>query len=58
LGCLKQPRLENRWSVKAELLQGILKKIVLGRDGKNSIKDAEEVSFQFYAKKTAKNTPF
>jgi hypothetical protein len=44
-------------SVRPEILCGILKKIVLGLDGKNSFKNAEEVDFQFYTKKTAKNTP-
>jgi hypothetical protein len=41
-------------SVRAEILRGILKKIVLGLDGKNSFKNAEEVDLQFYAKKQPK----
>jgi hypothetical protein len=32
-------------------------KIVLGLYGKNLFKNAREVEFQFYAQKTAKNTP-
>jgi hypothetical protein len=36
LGCLKRPHLENRLSVKVEILHGILKKSVFGLDGKNS----------------------
>jgi hypothetical protein len=39
-------------------LLGILNKIVLGLDEKNSFKNTQEEEFQFYAKKTAKNTPF
>jgi hypothetical protein len=45
-------------SVRDEILCGIQKKIVLGLVGKDSFKNAEEVDFQFYAPKTAKNTPF
>jgi hypothetical protein len=32
-------------------------KIVLGLDGKNSIKNAEEVNFQFYAQKKQPKIP-
>jgi hypothetical protein len=38
-------------SVKPEILHGILKKTVLGPDGKISFKNAEKVDFQFYAPK-------
>jgi hypothetical protein len=41
-------------SVRAEILCGILKKIVLGLDGKNSIKNALKVKYQFSPPKTAK----
>jgi hypothetical protein len=50
LGCLKWPHLGNPLSVKAEILHGILKKIVFGLDGKNSFKNGQEVEFQFYIK--------
>jgi hypothetical protein len=37
----------------AENLHVILRKIILGLDGKNSNKDAQEVDFQFSPQKTA-----
>jgi hypothetical protein len=39
-------------------IDGMLKKIVLRLEGKNSIKNAQKVDFHFYAQKPAKNTPF
>jgi hypothetical protein len=47
LGHLKRPYLENLLSVRAEILCGILKKIVLGLNEKNFIKNAQKVDFQF-----------
>jgi hypothetical protein len=41
-------------SVRAEILHGILKKIVLGLDGKTSIKNVLKVEYQFSPPKTAK----
>jgi hypothetical protein len=40
--------------VRAEIMRGILKKIVLALDGKNSFKNPEEVDFQFMPKKQPK----
>jgi hypothetical protein len=34
-------------SVRAEILHGILRKIVLGLDGKISFKNAQKIDFQF-----------
>jgi hypothetical protein len=45
-------------SFRAEILRGILKNIVLGLDGKNSFKNAEEVDFQFMQKKQPKISLF
>jgi hypothetical protein len=58
LGRLKWQQQKNRSSVVATILRVILKKIVLGLDGKNSTKDAQEVEFQFSPPKTAKIPPF
>jgi hypothetical protein len=40
-------------SIRAENLHVILRKIILGLDGKNSNKDAQMVDFQFSPQKTA-----
>jgi|TARA_B110001454_G_scaffold100316_1_gene94721 hypothetical protein len=45
-------------SLRAEILCGNLKKVVLRLEGKNSFKNGQEVDFQFYTQKTAKNAPF
>jgi hypothetical protein len=58
LGHLIQLYLENRLSIKGEILRGILKKIVLELDVINSYKNAQEVDVHFYAKKRAENTHF
>ena len=54
LSCLKRPHVENRLSVKAEILPRILEKLVFGLDGKNSFKNGHVVDFQFYTKKEPK----
>jgi hypothetical protein len=54
LGRLKRPHLENHLSVRAEILCGILRIIVLGLDGKNSFKNAWKIDFQFMKKNLAK----
>jgi hypothetical protein len=41
-------------SVRAEILHGILEKIVLGLGGKNSFKNAQKADYQFYTKKGQK----
>jgi hypothetical protein len=38
----------------AKIVHGILTKAVLGLDGKNSSKKAQEADFQFYTKKRPK----
>jgi hypothetical protein len=48
---------KKRSSVRAEILRVILKKIVLGLDGKNSTKDAQEDEFQFKKKKNRQKYP-
>jgi hypothetical protein len=58
LGCLKRPHLENRLSVRAEILCGILKRIVFGLDGKNSFKNDLKVECQFSQTKTQQKRPF
>jgi hypothetical protein len=45
-------------SVSAEILRGIQKKIVLGLYRKKSFKNGQEIGFEFYAQKMAKNSPF
>jgi hypothetical protein len=54
LGRLKRPQLVDRFSIRAEILRGILKEIVLGHDGKNLFENAEEVDFQIYTQKMPK----
>jgi hypothetical protein len=45
-------------SVRAEILRGILKIIVLGLVGKNSFKNTGEVDFQFMQKENSQKYPF
>jgi hypothetical protein len=44
-------------SVRAEILCGILKKIVLGLDGKKFFKNGQEVVLEFYAPKNGHQYP-
>jgi hypothetical protein len=45
-------------SVKAGIVCWIVKEIVLGLDEKNSIKNGQDIEFEFYVQKMAKNSPF
>jgi hypothetical protein len=58
LGHLKWPYFENYLSVRAEILCGILEKIILGLEGNKFFKKAQKAEFLFYTQKTAKNTSF
>jgi hypothetical protein len=54
LSRLKQPHLENRLSVKAQILPRIPKNLVFGLDGKIPLKMVRKLIFSFTPKKRPK----
>jgi hypothetical protein len=56
-GHLRGPK-RGIFAVRAEILCVILKKTVLGLDGKNYNKDVQKVEFQGFTAKNGRNTSF